>query len=186
MSTNVNDFLLGGGGGASARFDNIGDTITGTILNLEMRQRTDIATGDPLTWPNGDPQMQAVIAVQTTEQDDEDDDGIRVLYVKGSKKAGSRSLHDAVATAAKTAGKNLEPGGTLTVTYTGDEPSKTKGFNPRKLYSATYAAPDKTAPVAAFLNPQTPTPPAAPAATPTEMSPEQLAEFAAWRLKQAK
>lgn len=180
MSTNTNDFLLGGGG-ASAKFETIGDTVTGTVTSQEVRQQTDIMTGDPLTWPNGDPRMQLVVTLQTTLSDDEDDDGIRNLYVKGSKKAGSKSLHDAVASAVRNArAKSLEEGGTLTVKYVGDEPSQTRGFSPRKLYEGTYASPDKAAASAAFL-----AAPAPAADTKPVDDSAQLAAFTAWQKSQA-
>lgn len=183
MSTNINDFLLGGGS-ASARFDTVGDTITGTITNQEVRQQTDIATGDPLVWANGDPRMQLLVTLQTALRDDGDDDGLRTLYVKGSKKTGSRSLHDAVASAVRAASaKGLEDGGTLTVKYVGDEPSQTRGFNPRKLYEATYQAPAQEAPSAAFL--ASPKPAVAPAAPAPVDNSAQLAAFEAWKKGQA-
>ena len=150
MSNNEIDSFLLGGGGSSAKFENVGDTVTGTILSAEVKDQTDLATGAILKWDNGDTRKQLVVRLQTTQRDDEDDDGVRALYVKGSKKAGSHSLHDAVASAVRLAGaKSLEVGGTLTVTYTGEEPSATRGFNPRKLYSASYVAP--TAATAALI-----------------------------------
>ena len=182
LSTNSNDFLLGGGS-ASARFDVVGDTVTGTITNQEVRQQTDIATGEPLVWANGDPRMQLLVTLQTALRDDDDDDGLRTLYVKGSKKAGSRSLHDAVASAVRAASsKGLEDGGTLTVKYVGDEPSQTRGFNPRKLYEATYqVAPIKAAASGAYLGTTVPN------VTPAAPSPvEQQAAFAAWQASQNK
>ena len=193
----ADDFLLGGGG-ASAKFETLGDTITGVIEHLEVNQQTDIKDGSPKTWDNGDPIMQLVVTLQTSLREDEDDDGKRKVYVKGSKKAGSRSLHDAVATAVRASGaKGLEVGGTLTVTHDGVEPSKTRGFNDRKLYSASYAAPDKAAQTGDFLGTSapaaTPAPQAAPApapaaaapALPPGMTPEQVAALAAWQAQQA-
>lgn len=147
----ANDFLMGGGG-ASAKFDAIGDTITGTIVSTEVRQQTDIGDGKPLVWDDGSPRMQLVVTLATDARDDTDDDGRRNLYVKGSKAPGSQSMHDAVRAAVQAAGaKGLEPGGTLTVTYVGDEPSKTRGFSPRKRYQATYAKPDHAASTGDFL-----------------------------------
>lgn len=190
-STPTADAFLLGGGSKSASFENVGDTITGTVVSTEVRQQTDLQ-GNPRVWDNGDPQMQLVVQLQTTERADADDDGIRAVYVKGSKKIGSRSLHDAVASAVRTSGaKGLEAGGTLTVRFVGTEPSSTRGFNDRKLYEATYAAPDRAAESGSFLGTQQPATPApvaqpapapqpaaAPAAPPT---PEQLAAFAAWQ-----
>lgn len=150
-SNDPNSFLLGGGG-SSAKFDQPGDTVAGTITSTEVREQTDIQTGKPLTWDNGDPRMQLVVSLQTDLRDDNDDDGVRAVYVKGSKKPGSKSLHDAVRAAVQSAGaKGLEVGGTLSVSYVGDEPSQTRGFSPRKLYEARYAAPDKAAQTGGFL-----------------------------------
>lgn len=193
MSTNPNDFLLGGGG-KSAAFENVGDTITGTVVSTEVRQQTDFKTGVPETWDNGDPKLQLVVALQTTERDpaDPDDDGVRNVYVKGSKKGGSRSLHDAVRTAVQTAGaKGLEPGGTLTVTFVDEEPPQNRGLSPRKLWSATYAAPDQAAQSGGFLGtqptasatpvapasaaPATPAPAAAPASDPVATARQLIA-----------
>lgn len=152
MSTTTDDFLFGGGN-ASAKFEEIGESITGQVISTEVRQQTDLATGNPLTWDNGDARMQLVVTLATALKDDADDDGKRSIYIKGSKKAGSQSLHDAVAQAVRAAGaKGLESDGTLTVTFTGEEPSQTRGFNPRKLYSASYAKPDHAAATGGFLN----------------------------------
>ncbi|WP_346007263.1 hypothetical protein [Janibacter terrae] len=145
------DAFLLGGGGKSASFENIGDSITGTVVSTEVRQQTDLA-GNPRTWDDGNPIMQLVVKLQTSHREDQDDDGIRAVYVKGSKKTGSRSLHDAVATAVRSSGaKSLEQGGTLTVTHDGTEPSATRGFSDRKLYTATYVAPDHAAQAGDFL-----------------------------------
>lgn len=204
MSTNEIDGFLLGGGGKSASFDNIGDTITGTIVSAEVRDQTDIATGKVLTWDDGSVRKQLVVTLQTSLREDGDDDGQRNVYVKGSKKAGSRSLHDAVASAVRASGaRSLEVGGTLTVTHDGVEPSQTRGFSDRKLYSASYAAPDKAAQAGAFLGTApAAAPPAAPVAAPVAqaapavavqaqpaaaapaMTPEQQAAFIAWQNSQ--
>ncbi|HEU4544477.1 MAG TPA: hypothetical protein VFR23_25325 [Jiangellaceae bacterium] len=152
MSTNPNDFLLGGGG-KSAAFDTIGDSISGTITaEPEVRQQTDIQSGKPQTWDNGDPKYQLVVTLQTTLRTDDEDDGVRNLYIKGSKKPGTRSLHDAVATAVRNAGADgLAKGGVLTVRFVGEEPSQTRGFNPRKLYEASYVSPSPGAASGEYL-----------------------------------
>ena len=138
MNNPADSFLLGGGG-ASAKFENVGDTVTGTIVTTEVTNQTDLATGAVLTWDDGSPRQQLVVSLQTQDKTDADDDGVRKVYVKGSKKPGSRSLHDAVASAVRASGaKGLTPGGTLSVKYIGDEPSATRGFSPRKLYEATF------------------------------------------------
>lgn len=193
MSNDIDNFLLGGGG-ASAKFDNPGDTITGTVESAEVKDQTDIQSGKPLLWDDGSPRKQLVVRLQTALRDDSDDDGVRAVYVKGAKKAGSRSLHDAVASAVRAAGaKSLEVGGTLTVTHDGTEASQTRGYNDRKLYSASYVAPDRASGAGGFLGttpapapvaaPPTAPPVAAPqaqVAAPAGSTAEQLAAFAAW------
>lgn len=141
MTNNPDDFLLGGGG-KSAKFETVGAKITGTItVRPELRQQTDMVSGLPETWDGGDPKMQLVVSLQTDERDpeDPDDDGVRKVYVKGSKKPESKSLHAAIAQAVREAGaKGLEIGGRLTVTYVGDGVPTTRGFNPPKHYEASY------------------------------------------------
>jgi hypothetical protein len=181
MSNPADQFLLGGGG-SSAKFDQIGDTVTGVIISTDVQQQTDITTGAPLTWDNGDPRQQLVVRLQTSQRDPDnpDDDGIRVVYVKGSKKAGTCSMHDAVATAVRAAGgKGLEEGGTLTVTFVGEEPPSQRGLSPRKLWGAVYVQPDRAAQSGSFLGttPQVTLAPTEPAA----MSTDQAAAFAAWQ-----
>lgn len=142
--SNPDDFLLGGGAGSAfGKDDPVGTVITGTIAVAPTVQvQTDIATGKPLEWENGDAKEQLVVTLQTALRADDDDDGKRNVYVKGSKKAGSRSMHDAVASAVRASGaKGLAVGGTLTVQFTGTEPSQTRGFNDRKLYAAKYEPP---------------------------------------------
>lgn len=147
MST-ANEILMGGGV-TSAKFENPGDSITGTIdVEPVARQQTDFTTGESLTWPNGDPRMQVVVTLATSQRDPsvEDDDGLRAVYVKG------KSLTAAVREAIRKVGaKGLEKGGQLTVTYTGDGPAEKRGLNPPKLYSAAYT-PASSAAVSAVLD----------------------------------
>lgn len=157
--SSADDFLFGGGT-PSAKFPNVGDSITGVITRvLEPQQQRDYATGTPKTWDNGDPMMQLPIELATELRDPEitDDEGLRMLYVKGGL---TTALRDAVK---KAGSKTLEIGGTLTVTYARNgEPSK-KGFNPPKQYDVKYTPPGVAA-SAEFLAADTPaasTPPAA-------------------------
>jgi hypothetical protein len=182
----------------SAKFDSIGETVGGPITHIgEPRQQTEFGSGKPLTWDDGSPRMQLPITVQTNQRDPHDpqDDGKRVFYVKGEmKKAITAALR---ATHAK-----MAIGGTLTLTYVGDEP--TKGF-PKKLYQASYTPP---APGAGFFDqgePQqqahqappaqqyappvqaAPVAPQAPAAQPgmVQLTPEQYAAMQAAMAQQA-
>jgi hypothetical protein len=141
MTISANDLLMGGGI-ASAKFPTIGTKVTGRIIREpEARQQTDIQTGDPLTFANGDPRMQIVVQLATDERDAsiDDDSGERALYIKGN-------MLNAVREAVRKAGaKGLEVGGTLTVVYSGDGEAKTRGFNAPKLYTATYTPPSAEA-----------------------------------------
>jgi hypothetical protein len=90
-------------------------------------------------------------------------------------------MHDAVATAVRASGsKGLEVGGTLTVTFVGEEPPQQRGLSPRKLWEATYAQPDRAAQSGSFLG-TTATPAQS---TPPGLTGEQLAAFNAWQSQQ--
>ncbi len=137
----VADFLSGGGG-KSAKFENHGDTVVGTITAAERRQQTDPKDGSLKTWDNGDPMWQIVITLQTELSEDSDDDGLRNVYVKGSKKPESLSATAALIAALKEAGGvQLEIGGRLAVQYTGDGTPSARGLSAPKQYRMQYKAP---------------------------------------------
>lgn len=154
---------LASGGSASFPFQNIGDSVTGKVINLEELQQTDLQTGEVKTFTNGQPMMMYRVELQTNLRDDEMDDGVRSVYLKGSKKPESQSSLAAVLQAVLTATGRaaLTVGGTLTLTYTGDGVAKGRGFSAPKQYSARYAAPSVS------LDPQSATAPQAPAPVPT-------------------
>lgn len=137
----ANDVLMGGGGAASAKFDQAGTTIGGRIL-AEPRvyqereyDRNNPGNGAPKFYPkSGDPIMSVSVDVQTSARTDSEDDGVRRIYIEGKR------LKDAVRDAVRQAGaKGLEVGGELHVTYTGDGDAE-KGMNPPKLYTARYVS----------------------------------------------
>lgn len=155
---------LASGGSASFPFQNIGDSVTGKILNLEELQQTDLQTGEVKTFTNGQPMMMYRVELQTNLRDGEMDDGVRSVYLKGSKKPESQSSLAAVLQAVLTATGRaaLTVGGTLTLTYTGDGVAKGRGFSAPKQYSAQYAAPSVSLDPQPAAAPQAPAP-AAPA-----------------------
>lgn len=136
------DWLMGGGGHKSASFPTVGTTIRGTVTETPvLRDVTAMGTGEIQRWPDGTAKKQLLVSLQTGDRDPADpaDDGVRTLYVKGYMK-------NAVQDAVKDVGApGLEIGGTLTVTYTSDGTSTTRGHNPPKLYSAAYASPNPSA-----------------------------------------
>lgn len=148
--TDPNDFLFAGGA-KSAKFDDVGDKVTGVILTAEVAQQTDPETGTPKTWNDGRPVMQLVITLQTDERDGDDDDGQRRLYAKGGNyevaSGKGTALLPAVREAVKKAGaKGIEPGARLTVQHSGLGTKKKAAFNAPKLYVAKYE-PGAAAPI---------------------------------------
>lgn len=136
----ANDFLMGGGV-TSAKFEKPGTTIAGKIVRPpEVQQQREINTGKPKFWDDGTPQKQLLVQVQTTLRDPQvpDDDGIRALYVRGN-------MLTAVRNAVRASGTQLAAGGHLSVTYTGDGERSKPGFNPPKLYEATYSPASQSA-----------------------------------------
>lgn len=163
IDTSALDFLASGTG-KSARFEHVGDGIKGTVTAATVRQQTDIKTGIGKTWDNGDPMNQLVISLQTDQRDDSDDDGIRNLYVKGSKKNPKSSAGAlVVAIAANGPGCRLEVGGTLAVAYIADGVPSGPGMSPPKEWAMRYTPP---ALGAEFLDAPDPAPPAAAAQAP--------------------
>src|SRR5579872_2818934 len=94
-------------------FPEIGTTYTGVILDMGRSVQRDLK-GEVRTFDDGTPRPQAVLTLGTDLRDDDDDDGLRRLFVKG-----------AMTKAFREASKALRPrgprvGDTVTVTYTGD------------------------------------------------------------------
>jgi len=142
----ANDFLFGGGAKAFP-FEQLGDKVTGEIKVMKKQQQTDMQSGEPSFWNNGEPKMMLRIELQTDLQESEEDEGMRSIYLRGgnysaSKGSGTSSLlavKDAVRRAQ--ASNGIEVGGILTMELTGFGQASSKGFNPPKLYTASYRAP---------------------------------------------
>lgn len=82
------------GGSRYVKWDDLGmgGSVTGTILNVEMRQSRKYQSTDLDFWDDGKPKMQAVITMSTTLRDPQDpeDDGTRSIAVNlwsGQKQA---------------------------------------------------------------------------------------------------
>lgn len=140
MTNDYNDLLMGGGG-KSAKFEAIGDTVIGLVFRVDRRQRTEIGSGTLMTWPDGNPKMQLVITMLTEAHEDEDDDGMRNLYVPIPSQM-QKSIADAIR---KTGQTGIAVNGKLGVKFTKTEEPKTRGFSPQKIYTASYAAPEVSA-----------------------------------------
>lgn len=132
------DFL--GGGAKYFGFPVVGTTISGTIIDEPItRQQTDPDSGDLKVWKDGSPQLVLVIQLATNLRDpsEPDDDGTRSVWVS------IQGMRKAIATAVKATGrKQLDVGGTLTVSYVGDGEKTNPKLNAPKLFTASYVAPN--------------------------------------------
>lgn len=142
----INEFLNGSSGKAFP-FDNVGDTVSGVIIDMKKTQQTDMDTGKPVFWDNGDPKMMLRIVLQTDLHDEDDDEGVRSVYLRGgnytaAKGKGTSSLvavKDAVRRSGSDSG--IQVGGKLTLQYSGEGTKSNRAFNAPKLYTAHYEAP---------------------------------------------
>lgn len=146
------DELLSGSGAKS--FFNAdsqpGATVTGVLDLIETSQMRDFQTKQPAYWNDGRPQMQIHIVLQTTLHDPsiEDDDGRRILWIKGwgiQLKAFREACRQAGVKAPKV-------GDTMTATFTGLG-ERGNAPQPPKVY-AYQITPSNS--VAQLVNPQTP------------------------------
>lgn len=117
MSVDVSAFFDPSRGDA-AKFEEIGDSVSGTIVDAEMI----------------DDQNNVGRQVLVVKISDVITGAVKSLYVRapGMKDAVGAAVVEQEATA-------IEPGGHLTVTYTGDKPLRTG--KAMKLYSAEYKPP---------------------------------------------
>ncbi len=133
--TDFNDLLTTDA--AAFKFDNVGDTCKGKVVRAEKRQQTDLATGQPKTFPSGDPMMMLVI---TLEQDDGTETSV---YAKGGKYdvADGKGLAMLPAIQEAVKGKDFRQGGELAVQYSGNGKKTNTGYSAPKLYTVQYKAP---------------------------------------------
>lgn len=117
------------GGAKGAKFEKPGDTITGVVDEVLVRQATEYGTGKPQRFDNGDPREQIVVILRAEGiiPDDENDDLFRAVYIKGwgqQRRAFIQAVRDG--------GKPVQ-GSRFTATFTRSEPSKAGGF-PAKVF----------------------------------------------------
>jgi hypothetical protein len=139
------EFLMGSGAIAFP-FDEIGDRVEGTIVAMQKRQQTDMQTGEPAFFANGDPKYMLQVSLQTELQNSEDDEGLRSVYLRGgnytpTKGTGTSSLNAVRDAIKKSKAERPEIGAWLSLAYTGESKNSNKGFNAAKLYTAEYKPP---------------------------------------------
>ncbi|MGY5308202.1 hypothetical protein [Nocardia gipuzkoensis] len=138
----INADLMGGNArNAFGKDIEPGAQVSGEIVAAVRRQRRD-RSGQPLFWvnrkpmttPNGSPVIDSILILQTDAQDDEQDDGLRSLYL-------DRDVQRALAVALRRAKANgVAIGGRIEgFMYVGPNPDG--GFG-RVYDSGTYTAPE--------------------------------------------
>lgn len=137
-TSSVNSILMGSGG-RSASFKKHGDQVWGVIAHAETRQQISMDDSAPLFWEDGKPRMQVVVTLQTEEQDDDEDDGLRRVYVKVPSQMLA-AMRKAVTAAGA---KGIEEGGKFLVRYVSDAAPTRKGFNGQKQYFCKYEQPSR-------------------------------------------
>ena len=130
--------LLSGPRQPIAKFDRIGDLVTGTLLDAEVAPVTS-PTGETQVDKNGNPKQQIIYTLQTDERDPEieDDDGKRRVFAKWA-------IQRAISTCLAESGLakvGLQEGGTLTIKFSGTQKASQRGYSDIKLYEASYTAP---------------------------------------------
>jgi hypothetical protein len=140
MSDTFNDLLASDA--AAFKFETIGDTCKGKVVRAEKRQQTDLDTGQPKTFPSGDPMTQLVITLEL-------DDGTQTaIYAKGGKydvaEGKGLAMLPAIQEAVK--GQDFRAGGSLAVQFSGLGKKTKAAYSAPKLYTVQYKAPAITVP----------------------------------------
>jgi hypothetical protein len=139
MGFNDANALLQTGGDPIAKFNAIGDSITGILVDAEVVDQTT-PQGEVVTdTKTGRVKKQIVYTLQTDERDAaiEDDDGKRRVFAKWA-------IQQAITEALQEQGLEkvgLQEGGKITITHTHTKPASTKGFSDMKLFTVKYEKP---------------------------------------------
>lgn len=135
MTTDANEFLMGGGSTKSAVFAAYGDQVWGVVRSMTVRQQTDFKSGKPLTWDNGEPRNQLQVILQTDLREDANDDGLRAVYIRGQMQAAAKEAVKKVGV------RGMAEGGRLLVRYVSDIANPDPRLNAAKQYFVKYEAP---------------------------------------------
>jgi len=134
MTQSGNDLLMSGGV-PSVKFDTIGDTVIGTIVDEpKATQMNKYKTDEPAFWKSGDPMMQVIVTIQTDNRDpgDPTDDGRRRLYIT------PRMMPPVREAIVKAGAKGLAIGGRIAVRWIS---GSGEGEGNARQFAADYAAP---------------------------------------------
>jgi hypothetical protein len=134
------------------KFEALGDSVSGKIIDLQSQQARDFETSAPKFYPDGRPIMEPVIIMQV------DGLGLRTLYCgQGLRKA----IGDAVRGVNFTRPpdkqiRGVRKDGYLHATWASTEPPRRKGGQGAKVYQASYVPPGRPPVGAAPAVPATP------------------------------
>lgn len=142
VTKDANELLMQQGGKAFP-FEKLNDVVIGEVISAEVRQQTDVDTGEKLTWTDGSPRLQLVITLQTSLRNSDDDDGVRQIFAKGGShevaSGEGQAMKPAIAQAVRDGGgTGINPGDQLAVAWTGEGVKKNRAFNAPKLYTASW------------------------------------------------
>lgn len=147
QETGDDSFFTGGMGGTYMSFSDdrwIGVERGGEIVGITEQQQTDANTKQPAFWPDGNKIMIKIVTLQTREQDDKDDRGLRSAWLPASRDI-TKAVHEAL----KAGSPNLirlQIGGWLFITRTGSrqttQKNGAKGL-PAFTYTARYIPPQQ-------------------------------------------
>jgi hypothetical protein len=121
----------------AVKFDQVGDTVVGRIVDLQSQQARDFGTGNPKFYQDGRPVMEPVVILQV------EDSGPRTLYC-------GQGLRKAIGDAVRAVNFTRPPGqqvpgvrkdGYLHITYTGQDKPRRPGSQGAKVYQASYVPP---------------------------------------------
>ena len=167
----IDSALHGGSKSFFNQYSTPGDTISGTITKVDVKQVTNFQTKEPEFFPSGDPKKQVILTLQTSLREDADDDGKRSVYIPlwGGKKA---ALGEAMRAAGmKEASAALALGNTFTARFVGEERKHGKtGSYTEKIYEYAIQA-ASTAALNEAMTPAASAP--TPAPQPTSPAPAQ-------------
>lgn len=128
---------LMGGGGQSAKLDNIGDSVAGFLIEEPGEsQQTEFNDKSKLKfYKNGQPAMMSILKLQTQQRNDQADDGIRLVFV-----ADLSDKQDEIARAIRATGANdIEVGGYLQLALVNKVPGQNN--NLKNVWQAQYQRP---------------------------------------------
>ncbi|TBR17413.1 MAG: hypothetical protein EPO57_09210 [Chitinophagaceae bacterium] len=130
----IKDAIAASGSGArTGKLPKIGDTLRGTVISAELRQKRD-DDGKLEFWEDDNPKQQVLVLLQTDldegpDDDGKEDDGKRTAYVKWwgeQRKAFLAGIRAAGA-------DDLYPGDLFAVKYIGDGEAAKKSWSAPKL-----------------------------------------------------